>query len=315
MEPHGEELIRRYMDNYHMSEDAEITEDMILRHWVLEKRLAEELLESTSENRWQVFDECYTKLYSELEWLNRLVGTPGPVDQSERYMSWAAELGSPPKRVYEVGSGRGELVTYLASLGFDCVGTDITKERGLRDEPTAANLKWGLTDGVHLDSFEQPGTYDVVISNSVVEHLHPGDLEAHFRGVFSILVERGEYILCTPHLFTGPHDVSSVFDCDRPLGMHLKEFTYRDMVEVARRTGFKRWRRLTPRKIVKLLRKLGMESHAYLRIAGVTQLALMRFTERILGCISDYSRRRKAALRLNRLKLFDQNLCMVFEKP
>ncbi len=73
-EPRGQELIDRYKRNYNIPTDAEITEEMILVHWELEKRLTKELLESTPENRWDVFERCYGTLYSELWWLNKFIG-------------------------------------------------------------------------------------------------------------------------------------------------------------------------------------------------------------------------------------------------
>ena len=74
-EPRGQELIKRYKLNYNISNDIDISEDMILRHWELEKNLTKQLMESSNENRWETFDRCYTKLYSELDWINKFSGT------------------------------------------------------------------------------------------------------------------------------------------------------------------------------------------------------------------------------------------------
>jgi hypothetical protein len=72
-EPMGQELIDRYKKNYNIPTDAEITEEMILAHWELEKRLTKELLASNPENR-EVFERCYSTLYGELWWLNKFIG-------------------------------------------------------------------------------------------------------------------------------------------------------------------------------------------------------------------------------------------------
>ena len=176
-EPRGQELIECYKKNYNMSVDAEVTEEMILRHWELEKRLARELLESNPENRWEVFERCYSTLYGELEWLNRLMHAD--VNASSRLLSfknWGYLIGQPPKRIYEIGSGKGELIAYLASCGFLCKATEITPERGQKYVPVHQNLSWGHSDGIYLERFEALNSYHVVISISVIEHLHPDDL-------------------------------------------------------------------------------------------------------------------------------------------
>lgn len=36
----------------------------------------------------------------------------------------------------------------------------------------------------------------------------------------------------------GPSDISHVFNCDEPLGMHLKEYTYKEMERALLKSGF-----------------------------------------------------------------------------
>ena len=74
MEINGPELVRRYKANYGIPDLAPITEEMVLHHWALERRLTTELLSSEPACRWQVFERCYSTLYSELPWLNELSG-------------------------------------------------------------------------------------------------------------------------------------------------------------------------------------------------------------------------------------------------
>ena len=238
-EPRGQELIDRYKRNYNIPTDVEITEEMILAHWELEKRLTKELLESNPENRWEIFERCYSMLYGELWWLNQFIGAGSTVLPSRRYKNWVELIGQPPKNIYEIGSGKGEMMTYLASCGFKCKATEITRERGRKYVSEQPNLSWGISDGVHLEEFEPLNSYDVAISDQVIEHLHPDDLYEHFKGVFSILSSGGKYIFRTPHRYIGPSDVSKVFKCDRPMGMHLKEYTYQELKELVEQAGFK----------------------------------------------------------------------------
>ena len=141
MEINGPELVRRYKANYGIPDRAAITEEMVLHHWTLERRLTTELLSSDPAGRWNVFERCYSTLYSELPWLNELSGaasTESAVDEAE---DWSGLIGPPPKRVYEIGSGKGRLAAALADRGYECTATEITRERGQKwtaGHPSAA---------------------------------------------------------------------------------------------------------------------------------------------------------------------------------
>lgn len=199
MEPRGHELISRYKANYGIPEDYIVTEEMILRHWQLEKRLRTELLNSTLDNRWEVFERCHSGLYGELDWLAQLEYADRGGPASVVYANWLDVIGPSPMRIYEIGSGNGELVYRLAAHGFWCTATEITQEQGERWVPQHPNLSWDVSDGIHLDRFEPTDFYDVVISNSVIEHVHPDDLLDHFLGGLLHSFKRGTiYLLYAP---------------------------------------------------------------------------------------------------------------------
>ncbi|GBE64659.1 hypothetical protein MFM001_11210 [Mycobacterium sp. MFM001] len=308
MEPRGQALIARYKAVYSIPADAAITEQMILAHWELERQLTHDLLTSTAEDRWETFDRSYTRLYSELEWLNRFVGESDATVATNRaqHQKWRAAIGAPPLAVYEIGSGKGELITFLAQQGFFCKATEITRERGAKhSDATAPNLSWGVSDGVHLDDFEAAAGYDVAISDQVLEHLHPDDLEAHLRGALRILKPGGRYIFRTPHRFSGPHDVSRVFNCDRPLGMHLKEYTHREILTALRRAGFTRV----------YFPFIPVRNPRVNRIVGQAYLQLLLVVERVLLWVPDYTLRHRCARLLGKLRLFGHNVSLTAEKP
>jgi hypothetical protein len=95
--PHSE-LVARYRKKFRIDTDAVVTAEMVLNHWTLERRLTLELLASTPENRWPVFQRCYTELYGKLEWLNRLTGINRRPNE-ERFADWTAIIGTEPKRI------------------------------------------------------------------------------------------------------------------------------------------------------------------------------------------------------------------------
>ncbi|HWA17671.1 MAG TPA: class I SAM-dependent methyltransferase [Devosia sp.] len=171
----------------------------------------------------------------------------------------------------DIGSGVGYLATYLTEHGRPCVATEITPERGLREDTV---LTWHETDGIHLGNFEPHGTYDAVVSTQVIEHFHPDDVEEHFRGACALLRPGGKYVFNTPHAFLGPQDLSRVFLLDRPRFMHLKEYTHRDLGEIASRAGFSNVTAVyIPPSSIRRRLPLVLNSHLlYLYLTGMERL-------------------------------------------
>lgn len=309
VEPRGQELVRRYKKNYAIPGDAPITEEMILTHWELEKRLTAELLTSNPENRWEIFDRCYTELYSKLGWINQFVQADGGIRSDVRHHNWRSLIGEPPQRIYEVGSGKAELITYLADSGFTCKATEITRERGRNLSAESPNLSWGVSDGIHLDHFESPHSFDVVISDQVIEHLHPDDVLYHFKSARNILAEGGRYIFSTPHRCAGPSDVSAVFRHNEPAGMHLHEYTYGELIKICARAGFSRVSAVLafPARLSKLSGQRFKPSCSYFYLRYACAL------ENLLLLLPQSSFRRKMA-KLMKLALFMPNIFMITRK-
>src|SRR5918993_4828311 len=115
--PAAVKLIQRYQSNYGIPPDSGVTEEMILRHWELEKSLRKALLESNANERRDVFGACYGRLYGELDWLNRLTESENKESPAIRYATWLSVIGQPPQKIYEVGSGKGLLISHLARCG------------------------------------------------------------------------------------------------------------------------------------------------------------------------------------------------------
>ncbi len=239
-EPRGEKLINQYKKNYCIPKEIEITEDMILFHWELEKKLAERILNSPKERHIETAKKCYDELYEKIFWLNKFSGKDDKTPSEIKYKIFIKLTGLSKKRILEIGSGKGELISFLSSYGHICKGTEITNERRIDNEVLEnKNIQWDMTDGINLGRFELKNYYDIVISNQVIEHLHPDDLVEHFKGVNEILASDGLYIFTTPHRFLGPFDISRVFNKQRTYGMHLKEYCYRELKDMMILSGFK----------------------------------------------------------------------------
>lgn len=234
------DLVARYKRNYSIPDDHEVTEAMVTRHWELESGLTRELLASTREARFGIFENAYSRLYSELDWLNVALQKFDNSAAFTRYAGeWLRVVGEAGSSLYEIGSGKGELIAYLAKSGIKCKGSEVTSQRGrMHVDPDIQNLSWGVSDGVNINVFEPFDAFDVVISDQVIEHLHPDDVALHFCSVRSVLRSGGRYVFNTPHFLTGPHDVSRVFGCKYASGMHLKEYSYRQLIQIADHAEF-----------------------------------------------------------------------------
>ncbi len=161
-------------------------------------------------------------------------------------------------------------------------------------DASVPNLSWGVSDGVHLERFESAASYDIVISDQVLEHFHPDDIATHLSGVHQILKPGGRYIFSTPHRFSGPHDVSSVFKCDKPLGMHLKEYTYREFMTALRQGGIQ----------ARILRFHSTAQWSVQKILGMVVSARIVMVEYLLSFVPTHKLRRLCAKVLRKLRLF-----------
>jgi SAM-dependent methyltransferase len=85
------------------------------------------------------------------------------------------------------------------------------------------------------------GSIDVAFSNQLMEHLHPEDAEAQLRAICRSLVPGGVYFCITPNRLYGPCDVSQYFD-DVATGLHLREYSARELRALALAAGFSRVR-------------------------------------------------------------------------
>ncbi|WP_448192536.1 class I SAM-dependent methyltransferase [Azospirillum sp. sgz301742] len=273
----GHRLVERYKKKFGLSPMHPLNEQMVLGHWDLERRLAGELLASSPENRWDVFERCYTTLYSQCPWLNDAVDTSDYDDEVD--FSHFLTLLDGVTDIYEIGSGKARLLSYLARHGFRCVATEITRERGQRYVDPGAAVQWRTTDGVNLTRFEQPGSFDAVISTHVIEHYHPDDFEPHLTNVHALLRPAGRYVFSMPHKFAGPMDLSEVFGLHEAVCMHLREYTWAETAAACRKAGFTRLEAVyvAPRS---LRRRLPVRS-----FSGRGYLSYVRAVEMVLGTL------------------------------
>lgn len=147
--------------------------------------------------------------------------------------------------VLEIGCGAGNLLGSLAEHG-------ILSLRGIDLAPAAVERArerlrpWGLQDRVTRSTPEdlvnngEVGTYDLVLLCDVIEHVPPNRTGAFLAVIRRLLREDGLLVVVTPSALTGPHDVTRhVRPPDTPPeGLHLREYTLRDLIAMLREAGF-----------------------------------------------------------------------------
>ncbi|MBP2299104.1 class I SAM-dependent methyltransferase [Azospirillum picis] len=299
-----EDVLARYRRKFHLSPACQLDMSMVRHHWDLERRLARELLGTPPEERWTAFEQAYTTLYQSCPWLNEAEDDARTRDDDLDFRHFLSILGG-PQDVYEVGSGKARLLRYLARHGYRCVATEVTRERGAGWIEKDANIEWRCCDGVNLARFEPEGRYDSVISTHVVEHLHPDDVPAHMRNVAAILKPGGKYVLCMPHKYAGPCDLSDVFGLTDPVCMHLREYGWDETAAMLRAAGFGRI------EAVYIL-PYRLRRHLKLHFASRAYFGYMRLVESVLGALPLTLNRKLG--RIGQLFLFRPEVFIVAHK-
>jgi SAM-dependent methyltransferase len=146
----------------------------------------------------------------------------------------------PSSRLLEVGSGDCGFAVEAAKRVRAVYAVDVSREIAGR-RPLPANVSLLITDGSNISVPD--GSVDVIFSSQLMEHLHPEDAVEQLGNIHRALAPGGVYLCVTPNALSGPHDVSRDFD-DVPTGLHLKEYTVRELLILFRAAGFSRVRAL-----------------------------------------------------------------------
>lgn len=219
------------------------------KHYLLEKSLAQRILASPREERTQTVIKAYNTLFSEIPWHSQFQELNENKKIAEKRMHFEHLLNQDAD-ILDIGAGSAYWVRYLAkNHSGRCVGIDISKKilRQKPDDPP--NLELYIMNAVDLQF--PTGSFDLVLSSQMIEHLHPDDIQAHCASVYKVLKQDGVYAFDTPSRLDGPHDVSRHFD-EVATGFHLKEWTYRELTRCLRKVGFRKLRSMViPWRMVK----------------------------------------------------------------
>lgn len=221
------------------------------KQYLLEKELANEIRSASPETRQKVIKDAYSRLYSEATWHVGLNSTFEERQKSvkRKYEAFGWALGE-NKDVLEIGCGTGEFLASLSAKHKSCVGLEIAKLKADEFPDSNNNLSFEVMEGMRFPAIND-SSFDVVFTSQVLEHFHPDDVPTHLSEVYRVLRRNGLYVLDTPTGINGPHDISRGFD-KVSTGMHLKEWTYSEIIPVLKAAGFKKLRvQVLPLRVIR----------------------------------------------------------------
>lgn len=142
-------------------------------------------------------------------------------------------------RVLEIGCGTGEVLAVIGETGCICTGVEVSQDMLRLCHNRGIDAVHGTADHTGFPA----NSFDLVFSQEVLEHLHPEDVPGHFAEAYRLLRPKGILAVETPNRRTGPQDVSRGF-ARVAEGLHLKEWTVRELLELFHAAGFVRIRGL-----------------------------------------------------------------------
>jgi SAM-dependent methyltransferase len=210
----------------------------IRQHYNVEVELADRLRRASREDR---LGGLYASIYRER--LERIPSHPLLVrsknpDARERastpQLRLVRQFLTPTATFMEVGPGDCSLALSVSDHVKRVYAVDVS-DALLGQTPRPQNFEFVSTNGVDIPV--APGSVHIAYSNQVLEHLHPEDAQYHLRALHEALVPGGQFICITPNRLSGPWDISRYFD-DVPKGLHLREYTIGELVDLLRACGF-----------------------------------------------------------------------------
>ena len=207
-----------------------ITATMV-RQFEKEREFAKLIMEAPTSRRTQAYAYAYEELYrlfpdlqtDEDEESNRVVTS----------MSFIWPFIARSKVVVEIGAGRCKLAQALAQVVKKVVALDVAVLADTARFPI--NLTHEVFNGRDLPM--ETNSVDTVISDNVVEHLHPEDGLRQSAEALRVLKPGGSLVLLTPNYANGPHDISTFFS-RVPAGLHLKEYSCLEIRAMLKQAGF-----------------------------------------------------------------------------
>ena len=167
----------------------------------------------------------YDKLYGETR---DALGPPTQV-----FVDFFAKFGRKPVRVLDVGCGQGRDSLFIARLGHEVVGVDISPN-GIRDLTDAAAIESLAVEGIvtNIATYAPEGIFDVILIDRTLHMLDPSSQLAVLSRLLDHVAAGGWLLIAD--------EPSNIDDFDEVIAKHAADW----MVDLRRR-GYLFVRRLS----------------------------------------------------------------------
>jgi SAM-dependent methyltransferase len=228
-------------------------EDLLTLQWQQEQQFATQILAAPkgSPDRAEVLRHTYdtvTQLFAAAQGFLEEPLRMGLHPRQERLVLETLKRQRRRKmepRFFEIGYSSGVLLERVARAGFPMAGIEVSeamrRQAVQRLGPEHAPQLY-LGDFLRAEMLQTAGPFTLVYWNDVFEHVPPDEILDYLRRIHEILVPGGQLITITPNWHLRPSDVTRAFHPPRTTaaGVHLKEYTLREVTSLLRQAGFSR---------------------------------------------------------------------------
>ena len=197
----------------------------------------DDLVNAPAGDRKQIAERLYDESYAKR--LGQSFERPNK-RRLERIALFKQIIGTGNRCILELGCGSGDLTYALVGSAAKIVATDISanavelaekrKELWSLQSGEINKIEFQPMSAVQLDLPD--AGFDWAVSTSMIEHLHPDDVDRHLRDVWRVLQAGGNYLMWCPNGL-GHHE-------DREA--HLTMLSYKQWTEKLTKAGFRRFR-------------------------------------------------------------------------
>jgi SAM-dependent methyltransferase len=148
-------------------------------------------------------------------------------------------------RFFEIGFGSGMLLKGVRDAGFPFAGLEVSavmRQQAIEVLGPEHRSQLHLGDFLHLEVLVSDGPWSLVYWNDVFEHVPPDEIGDWLARIYRMLSPGGQLVTITPNWHMRPSDVTGVLCPPRTeaAGLHLREYTLREVGSMLRRAGFER---------------------------------------------------------------------------
>ncbi len=145
----------------------------------------------------------------------------------------------------EIGFGSGKMLKSVADEGYPITGIEASQHlRNQAVELLGSRFETRLivADFLQYRPDSARAAHTLIYWNDVFEHIPPDEIQDYVEKIHSLLAPGGSLVTITPNWHLRPSDATVIHHPPRTeaQGLHLKEYTLREITAMLRRAGFAR---------------------------------------------------------------------------